>query len=205
MTVRRSVHRFSSALLAILLLAGIAAAGQRIDYVTEEEEDLIRDAQGLQLRVPAFLKLLDNRIVALGLRERTSKEREQTKKDIADYEREKKEAAKVPDALLRAKPLNPDIYLRDATRSELLRGYMQIIDETMDNIEDGFDQNLDVRGYVESLEKFVAEQLPRLRKLEVKMPAETSALKAAIAHSEQVIEEIHSALKSLPKTERKNR
>ena len=63
---------------------------QRTDYVTEEEEDLIGDAQGLQMRVPVFLKLLDNRIVALGLRDRTPKEREQTKKDIADYERDKK-------------------------------------------------------------------------------------------------------------------
>ena len=44
-------------LFSFLLVAGFASAAQRIDYVTEEEEDLIRDAQGLQLRAPAFLKL----------------------------------------------------------------------------------------------------------------------------------------------------
>ena len=66
---------------------------QGFDYVTDEEEDLIRDAQGPQLRVPLFLKLLDNRIVALGLRERTAKEREQAKKDLEKYEREVKEAS----------------------------------------------------------------------------------------------------------------
>jgi cell shape-determining protein MreC len=200
-TVRLTTIAFS-----VLLFAGIAAAAQRTDYVTEEEEDVIRDAQGLQMRVPVFLKLLDNRIVALGLRERTAKEREQTKKDIADYERDKKEIEKlkIENAELRAKPLNPDIYLRNATRSELLRGYMQIIDETMDNIDDAFDQHLDVRESVESLEKFVSEQLPKLKKLEAKTSAETSALKSTITHSEQALEEIHEALKSIPKTEKKS-
>lgn len=199
-------RRHVSLLLSLLLFAGIAAAAQRVDYVTEEEEDVIRDAQGLQLRVPVFLKLLDNRIVALGLRERTAKEREQTQKDIAEYERQKKEIEKfkVEGAELRAKPLNPAIYLRNTTRSELLRGYMQIIDETMDNIEDGFDQQLDVRGHVESLGKFVSEQLPKLKTLEAKTAAETSALKAAIAHSELAIEEIQKALRSVPKTEKKS-
>lgn len=200
--------RLTTIIFSVLLLAGTAAAAQqRTDYVTEEEEDVIRDAQGLQMRVPVFLKLLDNRVVALGLRERTAKEREQTKKDIADYERQKKEAEKfkVENAELPAKPLNPDIYLRNATRSELLRGYMQIIDETMDNIDDAFDQHLDVREYVESLEKFVSEQLPKLKKLEAKTSTETSALNAAIKHSDQVLEEIHNALKSIPKTEKRSR
>src|SRR5204863_740676 len=87
--------RLATIAVSVLLLAGVAIGAQRTDYVTEEEEDLIRDAQGLQMRVPVFLKLLDNRIVALGLRERTAKEREQTKKDIADYERDKKEIVKL--------------------------------------------------------------------------------------------------------------
>jgi hypothetical protein len=188
-----------------LFLAILLTAQQNYDYVTPEEEDLIRDAQGLQLRVPAFLRLLDNRIVALGLRERTAKEREQTKKDIAGWEARKKEAErlKIPDIEMPAKPLNPDIYLRNTTRSELLQGYTQIIDETMDNIEDAFERKLDVREHVESLQKFVVEQLPRIKTLEAKTPSETAALKAAITHSESVIEEIREALKQLPKTEKK--
>jgi hypothetical protein len=155
-----------------LFLAILLTAQQNYDYVTPEEEDLIRDAQGLQLRVPAFLRLLDNRIVALGLRERTAKEREQTKKDIAGWEARKKEAErlKIPDIEMPAKPLNPDIYLRNTTRSELLQGYTQIIDETMDNIEDAFERKLDVREHVESLQKFVVEQLPRIKTLVAKTP-----------------------------------
>lgn len=173
-----------------------------IDYVTVEEEDLIRDAQGLQLRAPLLLKLLDNRIVALGLRERTAKEREQTKKDLAEYEADLRAAAKVKDAEVRAKPVNPDIYLRNTTRTELLRGYMQIVDELMDNIDDAYERKLQVREHVENLAKFLGEQLPRFSKLEAKTAAETSALKATIAHSERAIEDCRKALLSLPKTER---
>jgi uncharacterized protein YqgV (UPF0045/DUF77 family) len=186
---------------AALLLPG-PAAGQATDYVTVEEEDLIRDAQELLTRVPLFLRFLDNRIVALGLRERTAKEREQTKKDLAAYEAEVRAASKVKDAEVRAKPVNPDIYLRDTTRSELLRGYMQIIDELMDNIDDAFERKLQVREYVEDLQDFLREQLPRLRTLETKTTAENTVLKATIAHSEQAIEECRQALLSLPKTER---
>jgi uncharacterized protein (UPF0305 family) len=189
----------------LALFLAVLLAAQNYDYVTVEEEDLIRDAQGLELRVPAFIRLLDNRIVALGLRARTTKEREQTKKDIAEWEAKKKEAEKlkIKDVEMPARPLNPDIYLRNTSRAELLRGYMQIIDETMDNIEDAFERKLDVRQHVESLQKFVVEQLPRLKTLEAKTPAETSALKATITHSETVVEEIRSALKQLPKTEKK--
>src|SRR6185295_11690394 len=107
-----------------------------------------------------------------------------------EYERKKKEVEKlkIEGAELRAKPLNPDIYLRNTTRAELLRGYMQIIDETMDNIDDAFEQTLDVREHVEALEKFVSEQLPKLRTLEAKTASETAALKATISHSEQALE-----------------
>jgi cytosine/adenosine deaminase-related metal-dependent hydrolase len=202
MKTRRRLLTFTA---VAMLMAGLAAAGQLTDYVTEEEEDLIRDAQGLELRVPAFLKLLDNRIVALGLRQRTAKEREQTKKDIAEWEDKKRviEKLKIAGAELPAKPLNPDLYLRHETPSALLRGYMQIIDETMDNIEDSFERRLDVRSQVAALEKFITEQLPRLKTLETKTPAEAAVLKETIRHSEGSLDDIRLALKTLPKTEKK--
>jgi len=196
MNIRRQLVTLAAAI--VLFHAGVGWS-QGFDYVTDEEEDLIRDAQGLQLRVPLFLRLLDNRIVALGLRERTAKEREQVKKDIEKYEREVKEAKLVKDAEVRARPLNPDVYLRKSTRSELLRGYMQIVDEIMSNIDDAYDRKLPVREEVEALEKFLNEQLPRLAKFEPSTSTETSSIKSAISHSEEAIEDCRKALKTLPK------
>jgi hypothetical protein len=193
----------NAALFVLTALApAVAFLAQGIDYITVEEEDLIRDAQGLQLRVPLFLKLLDNRIVALGLRERTAREREQTKRDLAAYEADVRAAAKVKDAEVRARPVNPDVYLRNTSRTELLRGYMQIIDETMDNIDDAYERKLQVRGQVEDLQKFLVEQLPRLNKFEAKTDAEATVIKSTIAHSERAIEDCRKALLTLPKTER---
>jgi hypothetical protein len=205
MTIRPIFRRLKIAAVAAILSSIVLHAAQsNIDYITEEEEDLIRDAQGLQARITIYLKFLDNRIVALGLRERTAKEREETKRDLANYQSEQKaiERARVKDAELRAKPVNPDVYLRDTTKPELLRGYMQVVDETMDYIDDAYDRHEDVRSSVESLQKFLEEQLVRFHKLETQTPAEASALKATIAHSEQSIEDCRKALQTLPKTER---
>jgi hypothetical protein len=191
--------------LTAFVLAVTPATGQRVDYITDEEADLIRDAQGLQLRLPALLKLADNRIVALGLRELTQKERDQIKKDIERYEAEARDAAKIKDqdVELRARPVNPAVYLRNFTRAELLRGYIQVIDEAMDNIDDAYDRRLEVRPAVEELAQFVRTQLPRLRKFEAKNNGESSAIASAVAHSEETLDEIQSALDLLPKTERK--
>ena len=186
--------------IALLLLLPFLLQAQGYDYVTEEEEDLIRDAQGLAVRVPLLIKFQDNRIVALGLRERSAKEREQAKKDIEKYEREVKDAAKVKDAEVRAKPVNPDVYLRKHTRTELLRGFMQITDEIMDNIDDAYERNLPVRDHVEALEKFLNEQMPRFTKLHAATASETAAIKAVLSHTEKAIEDCQKALKALPKT-----
>jgi len=193
-------HLITVAAALLLLWPTLSLRSQATDYVTEEEEDLIRDAQGLQARIPLFLKFLDNRIVALGLRQRTPKEREEAKKDMEKYEREVKDAAKVKDAEVRARPVNPDVYLRKATKSELLRGFIQITEEVMDNIDDAHDRNLPVREYVEALQKFLGEQLPRFAKLETTTPGEASTLQATISHSEEAIEDCEKALKTLPKT-----
>jgi hypothetical protein len=198
MNIRRQLVTLAAAI--VLFHAGVGLRSQGFDYVTDEEEDLIRDAQGLQLRIPLLIKFLDNRIVALGLRERTAKEREEAKKDMDKYEREVKDAAKVKDAEVRARPVNPDVYLRKATRTELMRGYIQITEEVMDNIDDAYDRNLPVREHVEALQKFLSEQLPRFAKFEPSNNAETAALKATISYSEEAIEDCEKALKTLPKT-----
>jgi hypothetical protein len=201
---RRFFTRFALALLTGICFESATVQAQKYDYVTVEEEDLIRDAQELPKRVTVFLQLLDNRIVALDLRERTQKERDQAKKDLETWEREAKQVEKIEGAELRARPLKPDVYLRNTPRTELLRGYSQIVGEIMDNIDDAFERRLEVRGPVESLERFLSEQLPRFRKFEAKTAAETAALKEVVELSEQTIEDCRIALKTLPKTEKKS-
>jgi hypothetical protein len=82
---------------------------------------------------------------------------------------------------------------------------MQVIDETMDYIEDSHDRKLDVRDHVEDLEKFLSEQLPRLKTLEPKTPAEASAIKSALAHSERALQDCRDALQTLRKTLKSDR
>ena len=101
---------------------------------------------------------------------------------------------------MRAKPVNPDVYLRKHTRTELLRGFMQITDEIMDNMEDSYERKLPVREHVEALEKFLNEQLPRFAKLQPTTANETSAVKDVTTHTEKAIEDCRNALKTLPKT-----
>jgi hypothetical protein len=74
----------------------------------------------------------------------------------------------------------------------------------MDNINDAYDRKHDVRPAVEELEQFVRAQQGRLRKFEPKTASETSALDAALNHSEETLDEIREVLKTLPRTERKS-
>ena len=62
--IKRRAFRYSALIAMAVLFCPVGARGAAlpsqgaIDYVTVEEEDLIRDAQGLQLRAPLLLKLL---------------------------------------------------------------------------------------------------------------------------------------------------
>ena len=44
-----------------------AAAGQRRDFVTDEEAELIREAQEIDLRVDVLMKFIDRRLAAAGI------------------------------------------------------------------------------------------------------------------------------------------
>ena len=82
---------------------------------------------------------------------------------------------------------------------------MQVTDELMDNMDDAYERKLQVREYVVELEKFLTEQMPRLRKFESRSAIETAAIKEAIRNSERAIEDCRKALESLPKTEKISR
>src|SRR5688572_22125949 len=79
-------------LTMFFLLAGSLAGARRADYFTEDELDLIRDAQGLELRLPAYFRLAEKRLVVLGVAEKSEKEKEREQKQQEQYEKDKKRA-----------------------------------------------------------------------------------------------------------------
>jgi hypothetical protein len=179
------------------------SAAPRAEYLTDDELDLIRDAQGLSLRLPAYFKLAEKRLVVLGVSKKTEKEIEAERKKLEQYEKEKKKAGDKADKV--PKPLSEYDYLLDFTRAELLRGYVQIIDEVMSNLEDSYSRKLDVREALEDLEKFTTETLPKLEKFDPRNEAETLAKQSAIEKAQEALDSTKEALTKVPKTEKQKK
>src|SRR5262249_9567644 len=117
------------------------------EYFTEEELDTIRDAQELKERVPAYIELAERRLIILGLTDKSEKQKEKERKQQEQYEKDKKKAG-TKAASVKA-PVDQLAYLHDFTRPELLRGYVEAIEEIMSSIDDAHDRKLDVRGPLE--------------------------------------------------------
>src|SRR5688500_19659823 len=111
------------------------------EYFTEDELDTIRDAQEISLRVPAYFKLAERRLIFMGLMEKSEKDKERERKAQEQYEKEKKKAGDKASTI--KSPVDELAYLADFTRSELLRGYIQALDEVMSNIDHTFDRKGD--------------------------------------------------------------
>jgi hypothetical protein len=195
--------------LALLLLASLAASSYAVpkkEYFTEDELDLIRDAQDLSVRVPTYLKLAERRLVFLGIME---KSQEQVEKEKKEKEKRAKEEKKKPTFDSRANadkaPLDDTSYLEDFTHVELLRGYIQALDESMANIDDAYSRKLDVRDPIEDLLKFTSTTIPLLQKYQPKNSSERSALQDAIDKANQASDDAKQALKIVPKTEKKRK
>src|SRR5436305_8926665 len=142
-------------------------AGAKKEYFTEDELDLIRDAQDLGERVPVYIKLAERRLVFLGLMEKSEKEKEKERKEREKREKEKKKAG---DTRATSNKVDPDdtSYLADFTSAELLRGYIQALEEVTTNIDYAYSRKLDVRGSLEDREKFTLETIPVLEKFKPK-------------------------------------
>ncbi len=195
--------RLAISLTLIFFFATATGAGQRRkEYLTEDELDLIRDAQELGPRVAAYFTLAERRLIILGLTEKSEKQKEKERKAQEQYEKDKKKAG--PANAPGVKPPVDELgYLHDFTRSELLRGYTQSIDEVMSNIDDQYNRKLDVRPALESLEKFTRETLPMLEQFQVKNGGEKAALQEAIDKAKEGNSGAKSAMKTIPKTEKK--
>jgi hypothetical protein len=197
------LRRFSLVLTFVFVIAvsGAAAEQAKQEYFTEGELDLIRDAQELTARVPAYFDLAERRLIILGVAEKSDKQKERERKSQEKYDKDVKKAG--PKAGTIKKPENELEYLYDFTRAELLRGYMQALDEVMDNIDDQYSRKLDVRNALEDLEKFTRESLPQLEKFQPKSQSERTVLEEAIEKNKQANDGAKEAMKKVPKTEKK--
>lgn len=201
-------HRIkvSVSLLLSVFFAVSAFAAPKNEYFTEDELDLIREAQDLNVRIPTYLKLAERRLVFLGIMPKSQEQADQEKKA---KEKRIQNDKKKPNYDSRANadkaPINDTSYLEDFTAAELLRGYIQALDETMTNIDDAYARKQDVRDPVEDLAKFTRDTIPLLQKYSPKNASERSALQDAIDKANQAQTDAQAALKIVPKTEKKRK
>lgn len=204
----RHLAKLNLSLLLVLCVALSSFSAPKKDYFTEDELDLIRDAQELNLRVPTYLKLAERRLIFLGIMEKGPQQIEKEKKEKEKRQKEQKKGTK-PSLDSRANadkaPIDDTSYLEDFTPAELLRGYTQAIDEAMTNIDDAYSRKLDVRDPIEDLAKFTRDTVPLLEKFKARNASERSALQDAIDKANQASADAKEALKIVPKTEKKRK
>jgi len=200
--MRRAAKASLCITIALLLATSLFAAKK--EYFTEDELDLIRDAQELSQRVPVYFKLAERRLIFLGLMEKSEKEKEKERKEREKREKEKKKAG---DTRATSNKVDPDdtSYLADFTSAELLRGYIQALEEVTTNIDDTYSRKLDVRDQLEDLERFTRETIPVLEKFKPKNDVEKRAMEDAMEKANEVKQQAVDALKSVPKTEKKRK
>ena len=203
------MHRAAKVSISLSILLSFAVslfAIPKKEYFTEDELDLIRDAQELNQRVPVYFKLAERRLIFLGLMEKSDKEKEKEQKEKEKREKDKKKA-KAGDTRATANKVDPDdtSYLADFTSAELLRGYIEALDEITANIDYAYSRKLDVRDPLEDLEKFARETIPVLEKFKPKNNSERAAMEEAIDKAKETQEQAKEALNTVPKTEKKRK
>jgi hypothetical protein len=195
--------RTSGLILLVLTLAVPVAAA---DYFTELEIDEIREAQEIDKRVEILLRIAQIRLARLGLVE-LEEEIDQTQSDNNAVTRAivrilaPAAADQLENARVETDRADFDNDLSRFSRTELLRGYFQAIEETMDNIDDAFERNRNVRAPLEALEEFTRESIPLLREFNAANEVEQIALEDAIGQAEIALEGAENVLGVLPKTE----
>ena len=191
-----------------MFAGGSPRAAAAKEYFTDEEIDYLRDAQGLAMRIPAIIRLANMRLVVLSLKEK-SKEEKDLEKRIAEIHNEiiGKPGAKAKPG---SRPEEPaDVvgrpYLTEFTRLELLRGYIEAIDEIGSVIDSAYREKQDVRSSLEQFEKFLSATNPLLRRLQSRNAEEFEAILDARSATQDAMENAQDALKKVPKTEKSNR
>jgi hypothetical protein len=190
-------------ILTVCLTASLRSAPKK-EYFTEDEIDLVRDAQELSARVPTYIKLAERRLIFLGLMEKSAQQIEKERKEKEKREKDQKKGVDTRATANKA-PIDDTSYLDNFTRAELLRGYIQALEEVTTNIDDAYNSKLDVRDSLEDLAKFVRDTLPLLEKFRPRNNGEKLALEDAVAKATQTATDTKEALTVVPKTEKKRK
>jgi hypothetical protein len=203
----RHLAKASVALILLAALVPLPRVAAADEYLTEAEIDLIRDAQELSQRVPIYLKLAEKRLAFLGLIEKSEQEKQ---KDLKAKEKAEKDAKRTPKAgETKANAKNTALedmtYLSDFSRSELLRGYVEALEEIMSNIDESYNRRLEVRDSLEDLEKFTRETAVALGKFQPKNKSEEVALSEAVDKAKEANNGAKEAMSIVPKTEKKRK
>jgi hypothetical protein len=201
------MHHLAKVSLSLFVAVSLATplfSAAKTDYFTEDEIDLIRDAQDLSMRVPTYFKLAERRLIFLGIMEKSA---EQIEKERKEKEKRAKEQKKSVDTRATASkaPIDDTSYLDNFTPVELIRGYIQAIEEVTTNIDDAYSRKLDVRDSLEDLAKFVRDTAPLLERFKPQNAGERAALQDAMDKAKQTAADTKEALRIVPKTEKKRK
>ena len=214
------IRHVTLAVTAAILLAFTTAVAARPtpspaasrEFFTDEEIDYLRDAQGLAQRVPAILRLANIRLVSLYMKEKSKEDRELERRisEIHDELTGKPQSKAAPAPKPGEKPREPAAdngrpYLDDLTRTELLRGYIEALEEIQKIIDDAYRDKQDVRGVLEQFERFLSASNPLLRRFQSKSNDEFQAIQDAKSATQEALDDAQDALKKVPKTEKSTR
>jgi hypothetical protein len=191
---------------AVILAASLATSlpAAKKEYFTEDEIDLIRDAQELNARVQTYFKLAERRLIFLGIMEKSAQQIEKERKEKEKREKEQKKTVDTRATANKA-PIDDTSYLDNFSPAELLRGYIQALEEVTVTIDDTYSRKLDVRDSLEDLSKFVRDTQPLLEKFKPKNESERLALEDAVEKAKQTAADTKEALTIVPKTEKKRK
>jgi len=200
------MHHPAKVSFAVFLAACLATSvlAAKKEYFTEDEIDMIRDAQELSVRVPTYFKLAERRLIFLGLMEKSPQQIEKERKEKEKREKEQKKTVDTRATANKA-PVEDTSYLDNFTPAELLRGYIEALEEVTVTIDDTYSRKLDVRDSLEDLAKFVRDTQPLLEKFKPKNESERLALEDAIEKAKQTAADTKEALNIVPKTEKKRK
>jgi hypothetical protein len=160
--------------------ARFAQAG---DYMTEQENEDVREAQEIDSRIKVFMKIAGHRLALLT--------------NSADDEPGKKPSRKLTKQPEQQE--KDEIALSKLSHAALLRHYSRAIQETMDKLDDAHERNPKSSALTKALVTLrdsTDKQLSILRSLQptAKDPQEADALRQAIKDAEEANKGAHQAL-----------